>query len=257
MPVLGQYEVRRWAGMARTSDDVRFGVPLYTQTEAAHYLDMPPSTFRKWARGYRNRFPDRPDVVGDPMITSLRAPTSTHPSIPFIGLAEGMFLSALRRADLPMQRIRPALELVRKRLGVDYALASRKLFVSGAELLYEVTDDLGERDRKDATNKLIVLRDGQYVFREVVERHMKQIEYDEQDGGYATKLALPGYEVADLSVRPGVNFGRPYFTKTGTPLHVVQGQLRAGERAEDVADDFDIPSDEVAEVSDRMGLKAS
>lgn len=244
--------------MASRCDDVRFSVPLYTQTEAARYLDMAPSTFRAWARGYRNRFPDRPDVVGEPMITSIGAPTSTRPSIPFIGLAEGVFLAALRRADMPMQRIRPALELVRERLGVDYALASRKLFVSGAELLYEVTDDLGGRDRQDAKKKLIVLRDGQYVFREVVERHMKQIRYDEDDGaGYAASLTLPGYEVADLSVRPGINFGRPYFTKTGTPLHVVRGQLRAGETPEDIAYDFDIPSDEVAEVSDRMGLTAS
>ncbi|MFE9823664.1 DUF433 domain-containing protein [Streptomyces sp. NPDC005791] len=91
-----------------------------------------------------------------------------------------------------------------------------------------------------------------------VERHMKQIEYDEDSAdGYAAKLGLPGYEVADLSVRPGINFGRPYFTKTGTPLHVVQGLLKAGEVSEDIAYDFDLPADEVTEVSDRMGLKAA
>jgi len=244
--------------MPAERDDVRFSVPLYTQAEAAQYLGMAPSTFRAWARGYRNTFPNRADVVGKPMITSLGQPTPAHPSIPFIGLAEGMFLAALRQAAMPMQKIRPALELVRQRLGVEYALASRSLFVSGAELLYEVADDLGDKDRQDATKKLVVLRDGQYVFREVVERHMKQIEYDKDSAdGYAAKLGLPGYEVADLSVQPGINFGRPYFTKTGTPLHVVQGLLKAGEVSEDIAYDFDLPADEVTEVSDRMGLKAA
>lgn len=245
--------------MPDTGDDVRFSVPLYTQAEAAQYLGMAPSTFRAWARGYRNHFPDRPDVVGDPMITSIGRPAATQPSIPFIGLAEGMFLAALRQADMPMQRIRPALELVRQRFGVEYAMASRRFFVSGAELLYEVVDGLGDRDRQDTTKKLVVLRDSQYVFREVVEQNMKRIEYDKDGagGGYASKLVLPGYEVADLSVQPGINFGRPYFTRTGTPLHVVQGLLKAGEAPEDVADDFDLRPDEVTEVSDRMGLKAA
>lgn len=239
-------------------DDVRFSVPLYTQAEAAQYLGMAPSTFRAWARGYRNHFLGRSDVVGAPMITSLGRPTPAQPSIPFIGLAEGMFLAALRQADMPMQKIRPALELVRQRFGVEYALASRRFFVSGAELLYEVVDDLGDRDRQDTAKKLVVLRDSQYVFREVVERNMKRIQYDESDAdGYATKLVLPGYEVADLSVQPGINFGRPYFTRTGTPLHVVQGLLKAGEASEDIAYDFDLPADEVTEVSDRMGLRAA
>ena len=99
--------------MAAIADDVRFGVPLYTQTEAAHYLDMPPSTLRSWARGYNKTFRDRLPVHGDPLITSLGEPRSPHPSIPFIGLAEGMFLSALRRAQVPLQQIRPALSATR------------------------------------------------------------------------------------------------------------------------------------------------
>jgi uncharacterized protein (DUF433 family) len=238
--------------MANITEDVRFDVPLYTQTDAAHYLDMPPTTFRSWAQGYHNRFRNRPHVHGDPLITYLGEPHSPQPSVPFIGLAEGMFLSALRRANVPMQQIRPALELVRERLGVQYALASKRLYVLGAQLLFDASEEqtLDEAERREA-RKLIVLKDGQYVFREVVEKYMKNIHYDEGDE-YASRLHLPGYEVAEVAAEPSVNFGRPYFTMTGTPLYVVAGRLRAGDTVEETADDFGLPADQVAELADRV-----
>lgn len=241
--------------MSAVAEDVRFDVPLYTQTEAASYLDMPSTTFRTWARGYRKTFPDRPAVHGEPLITHVGGPHSPLPSIPFIGLAEGMFLAALRNADVPMQKIRPALELVRDKLGIRYALASERLYVHGAELLFEVSeaaDELEQEGRREA-RKLIVLKNGQYVFREVVESHMRRISYDAQGKEkYANRVELPGYEVAQLAVKPQINFGRPYFTATGTPLYVVTGRLRAGEPVGEVADDFGIPEDHVAEVAERV-----
>ncbi|WP_415941447.1 DUF433 domain-containing protein [Streptomyces sp. 067-1] len=246
--------------MTDQGEDVRFSVPLYTQKEAARYLDMAPRTFGNWARGYRTTFPDRPQVVGSPLITYIGSPHSSHPSIPFIGLAEGMFLSALRRAQVPLQKIRPALELVRRRIGVEHALASRRLYVAGADLLYEIGDDLGGEDKRE-TRKLIVLKDGQYVFREVIDGFLTRIGYDDAGdgpgGGYARRIDLPGYEVAELSILPDVNFGRPFFTATGTPLYVVTDDLRAGEPVKDVADDYGLPVDQVTEVQERIGREAA
>ncbi len=51
--------------------DVRFNVPLYTVGEAARILDVPTSTFRGWARGYVRRWPTRPDVTGEAIVTAL------------------------------------------------------------------------------------------------------------------------------------------------------------------------------------------
>lgn len=229
------------------SEDTRFTVPLYTQEAAARYLHTPTSTFRSWARGYRNHFPDRPDVIGDPLITSLGNPR-TGASVPFVGLAEGMFLSALRVANVPMQKIRPALELVRDELGVEHALASKRLYTDGAELLYEVSDHLDGDERREP-RKVIVLRNGQYVFREVVERYMKQISYD-SDGvaGYANRVLLPGWEVAEIAVKPEINFGQPYFVCNGTPLSMIEDTLAEGAPSDEVATAYGLPADQVAEV---------
>jgi uncharacterized protein (DUF433 family) len=202
-----------------------------------------------WVRGYRRRFPDRPPVEGKPLVTGLPAESRGAPSIPFVGLAEGMFLAALRRAGVPLQQIRPALELVRTKIGIDHALASRKLYVVGAQLLWEVggEDDIDPEARHGARD-LVVLRDGQYVFRQVIEQHLRQITYDET---YARRLLLPRYEVARIAADPGTNFGKPYFIHTGTPLYALTQLLKAGESIQDVAADFDLPVDQVTEVAQR------
>lgn len=241
--------------VAAGSDDSRFSVPLYTSAEAARYLDVQPNTFATWVKGYRREFPDRPPVTGNPLITGLRPEFRGGPSIPFIGLAEGMFLSALRRAGMPLQQIRPALDLVRTKLGIEHALASRRLWVAGAQLLWEVsTAENIDIDTRHGARDLIVLRDGQYVFRQVIEQYLRQITYDDD---YARRVGLPSYEVASLVADPQINFGKPYFAHTGTPLAVVRDMLRAGEPLEAVAGDFDLAIDEVTEVAQREGLLAA
>lgn len=231
--------------------DARFTFALYTQAEAARYVGMPGSTFRTWAQGYERRpGRGRPVVKKKALVTHLRPARLSEPTIPFIGLAEAMFLSALRRAGVPLQQIRPALEVVRERLGVPYALASKRLYVVGAQLLWEVAE-AGEME-PDSRRALIVLRDGQYVFREVVEYYMKRIEYAPDD--YATRVELPAYEVARVFADPQINFGRPHFESTGTPVDAVVSRLRAGESVPEVADDYELGEDEVAEVADRAKL---
>jgi uncharacterized protein (DUF433 family) len=232
--------------------DVRFTVPLYTSTEAARYLGVPASTFVTWAKGYRRAFRDRPPATGEPPVTGLDPERPGGASIPFGGLAEGMFLSALRTAGVPLRQIRPALDLVRTRLGVEHALASRRFYVAGAQLLSEVSaaGEVDQEARRGARD-LIVLRNGQYVFRQVIEQYLRHITYDDT---YARRILLPRYEVAEIAVDPEINFGKPYFTHSGTPLHVVRDLLQAGETVEAIADDFDLPVDQVTEAAQREKL---
>jgi uncharacterized protein (DUF433 family) len=118
--------------------------------------------------------------------------------------------------------------------------------------LWEVAEEgaLEPEDRR----ALIVLRNGQYVFREVVERYLKRIEY--ADDGYAARVELPGYEVARITADPMINFGHPYFASTGAPVEAVLSRIRAGEPLDSVAEDFDLGVDEVVEVADRAELAA-
>jgi hypothetical protein len=55
--------------------------------------------------------------------------------MPFIGPGEAYALAAFRKAGVPMQRIRPAIDALASELGLAHALASRRLCTDGAEVL--------------------------------------------------------------------------------------------------------------------------
>ena len=205
---------------------MRVAVPLYSSRAAVGYLDATVITFASWVKGYRRDFAHRPPVEGAPLVTGLPPEVVAARRSRSAASRKGMFLSALRRAGIPLQQIRPMLDLVRTKLGIEHALASRRLYVVGAQLLWEVSteDDVDEEVRHTARD-LIVLRDGQYVFRQVIEQYLRQITYDDE---YARRLELPRYEVAHIVTDPEVNFGKPYFAHSGTPLAVVRDLLRAG-----------------------------
>lgn len=129
-------------------DPIRFSLPLYSVVDVAWIVGAPTSTIRTWAKGYTRHFRDRASVSGEPVISQVAAAGHREPSIPFVGLAEALVLAAFRKSGVPMQRIRPALLRLQDEIGLDHALASRKLYTDGAEVLV----DFGEQ----ATNPEVV-----------------------------------------------------------------------------------------------------
>jgi hypothetical protein len=99
-------------------------VPLSTVAEAARYLDVPASTLRSWTHGYR-RPGDRSSVRAPAVLTAVAQGRPPGPVIPFVGLAEGLVLTAMRGSGVPLQRIRPALLRLEAEYGMRHALASR------------------------------------------------------------------------------------------------------------------------------------
>lgn len=108
-------------------DAARFEIPLYTVVEAARALAVPSSTFHTWARGSARLRQDGRRHDDGPVVSSTGGAAS-GPTIPFVGLAEGMVLAAIRRANVPLQRVRPALDVLREEMRIAHALASRRLF---------------------------------------------------------------------------------------------------------------------------------
>ena len=178
----------------------RFSMALYTVPEAARYLDVPTSTLSLWAHGYRNRPPGRREVVGAPILTTVPRRVVRLPINTFIGLAEGVVLTAIRRSGVPMQRIRPALEQFDTQIGLSHALASRRLYTDGAEGLFDYAEATDDPHLVRAARGLVVVRNGQRVFNEVVAAYLRRLEFD--DRGYVRLIRLPAYEVAEIVVDP-------------------------------------------------------
>lgn len=210
-------------------NDERFDVPLYTIGDAATSLGVPTGTFRRWVRGY-----------ADPIVTAL--PGGRGPVVPFVGLAEGMVLAAIRRAGVPLQRIRPALAVLERDLGVEHALASQRLYTDGAELLYDYAGSAGD-DVRHELHGLVVVRSGQRVFTEVVASYLRRISY--ADDGWAIRVELPAYAVAKVVADPRVNFGQPFFAHGGVRIEDVLDRWYAGESWDELAADYGVPAPEI------------
>ena len=221
---------------------LRFDVPLYTVSDAARIVGVPVSTLASWAKGYVRRFPGRPNVVGRGIIASVAPGSVREPSIPFVGLAEALVLAAVRRSGVPMQRIRPALDELQNHLGVENALASRKLFTDGAELLF----DYGRSHQSSGACDLVVVRNGQRVFVEAISSYLRRIEYGRD--GYATLIRLPAYEDAQVVADPTRAFGAPIFERGGVRVDDVLERFWAGEPLDELAGEFGVPVDQLEDV---------
>lgn len=222
-------------------DDPRIRYGLFTVTEAAVYLGVPPSTFETWVRGYERRSPGQKPVVGKAIVASLSVPQG-HPSIPFIGLAEGLVLAAFRKAGVPLQRIRPALERLDKEIGLEHALASKRLYTDGAEVLY----DFAAGDEEDAMRELVTVRSGQRLFVPVVRDYLRRVTY--APDRWASKLLLPGYESARVVVDVERAFGRPIIESARLPVEEVVDRWLAGDSTAELVRDFGLKQDQVEDV---------
>jgi uncharacterized protein (DUF433 family) len=166
--------------------------------------------------------------------------------IPFVGLAEGLVLAAMRRSGVPLQRIRPALARLAEDLGVDHALASRRLYTDGAEVLFDFADHSGDPAAVRAMSDLVVVRNGQRVFNEVVDAYLRRLEFGAD--GYVRLIRLPAYAVAEVVVDPARGFGQPIFARGGARLEDALDLFRAGEPLDVVAEEYGIPRTELEDV---------
>jgi len=223
----------------RTTDR-RFTEPLYTVAEAARFVAVPASTLGTWSKGYVRRPVGRSAVQGAPIITSLPASVG-NPTIPFGGLAEAMVLAAFRKSGVSLQHIRRAVDVLSREMGVEHALASRRLYTDGAKMLFDYADDRGDEELAGLTE--VVSR--QRVFSQVVRDYLRRIEY--ADDPWAVRVISPATARPVVVADPARAFGQPIFTAGAAPVESLESRIKAGDRPDEVADDFGVPLEDVAE----------
>lgn len=151
-------------------------------------------------------------------------------------------LSSFRRAGVPLQRIRPAVEALTKEIGIEHALASERLYTDGAEVLFDYASRHQEREVMD----LVVVRTQQRQFSEVVKGYLKRIQYG--GDGWADSVRLPAYENADVIVDPKVAFGLPLVIRGGARVEDLVDRFQAGDSVADISADFGVPANQVEDV---------
>lgn len=219
--------------MQTRAHDAAYTTPIYRLTEAAQIIHAPATSFARWAHGHRFR-QRQGDEWGwtPPILTGVREGRGY--TVPFDALAEAYVVESFRRAGLPMARIKPAVEVLRSELGIENALLSEKLRTDGAEILIENGD-----------HDLVVVRNHQGVFRDVVDQYLQTITYSE---GFVQSLRLPTFEQAEVVVDPLRNSGQPTIARIGVRVEDVVSRVRSGEPMAEVADDFGLAGPELRSI---------
>jgi uncharacterized protein (DUF433 family) len=212
-------------------DDPRAAWAIFTVFEASRYLGVPNSTLRAWIE----------PTDGLPLVSSFDR-RGHQPRLSFIGFAEAFVISAARRAGVRPHRIREGVEAVRKSIGVDYALATHRLYVDKAELLVAPEGGVDAEDPED----LEVARTRQIQMTKTVKKQLRHIAYGED--GVAATLTLPAFTTATVIVDPHQAFGAPIISRTGTRVRDIVSLWRADEDLRDIAYDFDLTVEEVQDV---------
>lgn len=212
-------------------EDARLSRATFTLRETAGYLDVPKSTIHDWAR----------PAMGRPLITVFPR-QGVQATVPFIGFAEAYVLAAFRRAGVPLQRIRPAVDALSRNIGLEHALASKQLYTDGAEVLYDYAAERNEDDLLE----LVVVRTGQHQFSEVVREYLQQITYGSD--GWASRVRLPSYQRAEVIVDPRIAFGLPLVVHGGARVEDLVDRFTAGDSVADIGFDFDVSPEEVEDV---------
>lgn len=210
--------------------DPRFELGLYSIPEAARLARIPSRSLVNWTRGYRyfasGRWKDARPVVA-PLVQDGSSALS------FVNLTEILTLAGFREAGVSMQKLRRALDYVRREMDVEHPLATQRILSDGVDLFWEYQ----ERHREEVVLVNIV-RSGQRVFPEAVMRYLREIEWGRDT--FASRW-WPGASEAgagQIVVDPRRAFGSPVIAGTGIRTEDVFLRFSAGEPLSELADDY-------------------
>lgn len=196
--------------------------PMYTASEVARWAKTSSKTVRRWVAGYR--FLASSGERWSPPVTRRRA--VDEPFLTFEDLVEVAAVAAIRKAEVPMPRIRAAVEYVQSELRIDRPLLSARFLTDGRDLFL--------RDSFTAPHFTNASRVGQVAWSEL-EEILREVDY--ADDLLAARW-WPAGRLTGIVVDPQINFGRPVVATLGVRTETLVDRFVAGLTPEDVAEEY-------------------
>jgi len=210
--------------------------PIYGMSQVDQLLRLANGTARRWIDGYMRGGKAYPPIV--------RLESTGDDAVTWGEFIETRLLSEYRDQDVPIIRMRPVVERLRKELGTLYPLATTQPFASHRELVSEVQD---AEKLPEELRIVEVLRTGQYELAFESRTFFEAVDWETQPndttGGVAARLHLLGRQFPVI-VDPLRSFGSPSVSSIRTD--VIAEEVRAGATVNFVAQGFGISVREVA-----------
>lgn len=210
------------------------GLPLYTITEAGHYLHISPTTLRSWVQGRPYPLKGRKGFFA-PLI---RRPDRDDARLSFINLIEAHVLRALRtRHSISIKAVRTALDFAQQHFGVERLLASPELRAAAGELFL------------DKYGQLISLtRSGQLALKKILEAYLERVQWDRSKlpSRLFPFVRPDGFNgQRSIAIDPRIAFGQPVILSKGIATAAIVARIDAGETVGEVAEDYALDQAEV------------
>jgi uncharacterized protein (DUF433 family) len=204
--------------------------PVYGVSEAAALLGLRPDRARAWLDGYMRLGVAYPPVIrvrptGDEIVTWGE----------FVELG---YLREYRRKGVPLQRLRPVIDELRREFDTPYPLATARPYVVDKELVLEI------QEKADLPQAIaIVMRSGQQILlAEDASRFVRKVEFHSPERGEVTRLR-PAGPASPVVIDPLVRFGRP--SVDGVSSERLWELSDAGETFAEIAEGYDLPEERV------------
>ena len=205
--------------------------PTYGFQEVDDLLQLSPGTAKRWVDGY-----ERHGRRYDPVV---RSSSLGNDIVTWGEFVEARLLAEYRGAGVSMQRLRPAVMLLREEFGA-YPLARARplLDVEGRELVRAIQREV----RLDAPLELVVVRNNQLLLASRSQRFVEAAEYS-NDGERIVERLHPFPNLREVVIDPLRRAGQPVVR--AVPTEVIAEQIRAGDSLATIAEAYDLESSQV------------
>ena len=202
--------------------------PVYGVAEAASILGLRPDRARAWLDGYERQGVNYPPVI--------RLQPTGADIVTWGEFVELGYLREYRRKGVPLQRLRPVIDDLRREFGTPYPLATAQPYIYGKELVLEL------QEKNDLPRQIaIVISTGQTIaLAEEAGRFFKKVEFDPADRGEVRRLHPAGL-ASPVVIDPLVRFGQP--SVKGVATERLWELFDAGEAIRDIAHGYDMPTE--------------
>jgi uncharacterized protein (DUF433 family) len=156
----------------------------------------------------------------------------------FSNLIEAHVLRSLRTEHgVSVKALRKALDYAQQKLGIDRLLLRSELRAEAGRIFL---DRYGELIELSAS--------GQLAMRKLLEEHLKRVDWDETKFPVRLYPFVSGSALIEdrpIAIDPRIAFGRPVVVRKSISTAAIAERIDAGESAEDLANDYDLPPAEI------------